>query len=236
MPNSPKTILITGANRGIGLECCRQFAHLGHRVILSARSAEKGEKAVEELAGENLKVEFLLLDTSDEKSILRAASELKQRIPALHVLINNAGILDTWQGSIMDATASELRDTYNTNVIGPVLLTQALVPLLEAGKPARVINVSSLLGSLQTMVDGLGGLWDIESRPQCRQPQARPRARAEGHQCPSPPRPAGCAPIWAGPGPRSRSNRARKNIVHLVTLTPPTTTNRFLFGKNEIPW
>src|SRR5476651_2136976 len=102
-----QTILVTGANKGIGLEICRQLARLGHRVILSARSAERGEGAVAVLAGEGLKVDFLLLDTADEASILRAARELKQRIKALHVLINNAAILDTWQGTILEAKASD---------------------------------------------------------------------------------------------------------------------------------
>src|SRR5476651_1911651 len=101
------TILVTGANKGIGLEICRQLARLGHRVILSARSAKRGEGAVKLLAKEGLKVEFLLLDTSDEASILRAARELKGRIDALHVLINNAAILDTWQGTILEAKASD---------------------------------------------------------------------------------------------------------------------------------
>ena len=148
MSASPQTILVTGANKGIGLETCRQLARLGHHVILSARSGTKGEAAVETLASEGLKVEFLLLDTADELSIQRAARELKLRIKALNVLINNAAILDIWQGSILDAKADGLRDTFMTNVIGPILLTQALLPFLEAGKPSRVINVSSELGSV----------------------------------------------------------------------------------------
>jgi NAD(P)-dependent dehydrogenase (short-subunit alcohol dehydrogenase family) len=157
MSTSPLSILVTGANKGIGLEICRQLSRLGHSVILSARSAERGEKAVDSLAAEKLKVEFLLLDTSDENSIVRAARELKQRVKALNVLINNAAILDIWQGSVLDAKAADLRDTFATNVLGPFLLTQALLPLLEAGKPARVINVSSRLGSVQDMTDGWPG-------------------------------------------------------------------------------
>src|ERR1700677_5264181 len=120
---SPQTILVTGANKGIGLEICRQLARLGHHVILSARSAERGEKAVKDIARGGLKAEFLLLDTADEASIQRVARELKQRIKALNVLINNAAILVTWQGTILDAKAAELRDCFVTNTLGPVLLT-----------------------------------------------------------------------------------------------------------------
>jgi len=113
------TILVTGANKGIGIEICRQLARLKHRVILSARSAERGEAAVETLAKEGLKVEFLSLDTADEASILRAARELKERISALNVLINNAAILDTWQGTILEAKPADLRDTFTTKLANP---------------------------------------------------------------------------------------------------------------------
>ena len=82
---------------------------------------------------------------------------MKQRISALHVLINNAAILQTWGGTILDVTADELRDTFMTNTAGPVLLTLALLPLLEAGKPSRVINISSQLGSIEQMTDGWPG-------------------------------------------------------------------------------
>jgi NAD(P)-dependent dehydrogenase (short-subunit alcohol dehydrogenase family) len=235
MPNSAKTILITGANKGIGLEACRQLARLGHRVILSARSAERGEKAVKDLASENLKVEFLLLDTADEQSILRAARELEQRIEALHVLINNAGIMDLWQGSILDAKADGLLETYTTNVIGPVLLTQALVPLLEAGKPSRVINVSSLLGSMQTMIDGWPGYGISKAAL-----NAATRKLAVALE------PRGISVIAAAPGwvrtdmggiaaPLSLQ-QGGQNIVHIVTDVPPTLTNRFFQGKSELPW
>jgi NAD(P)-dependent dehydrogenase (short-subunit alcohol dehydrogenase family) len=235
MAHPAKTILITGANKGIGLEACRQLARLGHRVILSARSAERGERAVEDLAGENLTVEFLLLDTADEQSILRAARELKQRVEALHVLINNAGIMDIWQGSILDANAEGMLDTYTTNVIGPVLLTQALVPLLEAGKPSRVINVSSRLGSMQTMTDGWPGYGISKAAL-----NAATRKLAVALE------PRGISVVAASPGwvrtdmggiaaPLSLV-QGGQNIVQIVIDVSPTITNRFLQGKNEIPW
>jgi NAD(P)-dependent dehydrogenase (short-subunit alcohol dehydrogenase family) len=235
MSTPSKTILVTGANKGIGLEICRQLARSGHRVILSARSGVRGEKAVENLAAEGLKVEFLLLDTADPASIQRAARELKQRIPALHVLINNAAILDVWQGSILDATAEGLRDTFTTNVIGPVLLTQALIPLLEAGKPSRVINVSSRLGSVQEMTDGWPGYGISKAAL-----NAATRKLAQALK------PRGISINAASPGwvktdmgtenaPLSLE-QGGKNIVRLVSDVPDSLTDHFLEEKGEIPW
>ncbi|HEX4141472.1 MAG TPA: SDR family NAD(P)-dependent oxidoreductase [Candidatus Methylacidiphilales bacterium] len=229
------TILVTGANRGIGLEICRQLAHLKHHVILSARSAVRGENAVKDLAKEGLKADFLLLDTDDEQSILRAARELKQRIPALNVLINNAAILDTWEGTILDAKGADLRDTFTTNVIGPVLLTQALLALLEAGKPSRVINVSSQLGSVQNMTDGWPGYGISKAAL-----NAATRKLAQALQS------RGISVNAASPGwvrtemgtdsaPLAVENGA-KNIIRLITEMPHSLTNHFLSEHGEIPW
>jgi NAD(P)-dependent dehydrogenase (short-subunit alcohol dehydrogenase family) len=235
MSTSSKTILVTGANKGIGFKTCRQLARLGHRVILSARSTERGEKAIKDLAGDGLKVEFLLLDTADEGSIQRAVRELKQRIKALHVLINNAAILDTWQGTILDAKAADLRDTFVTNTLGPVLLTQALLPLLEAGKPSRVINVSSQLGSVQNMTDGWAGYGISKAAL-----NAATRKLAQALA------PRGISVNAASPGwvrtdmggkdaPLSLEHGAQ-NIVRLVTDVPHSLTNHFLEEHGEIPW
>ena len=229
------TILVTGANKGIGLEICRQLARLDHTVILSARSAERGKKAVATLAKEGLTVEFLQLDTADEASIRKAVLQLQDNHEALNVLINNAAILDIWQGSILDAKATDLRDTFITNTLGPVLLTQALVPLLEAGRPSRVINVSSQLGSVQNMTDGWPGYGISKAAL-----NAATRKLAEALK------PRGISVNAASPGwvrtemgtdnaPLTVEHGA-KNIIRLVTDAPHSLTNRFLEENGEIPW
>jgi NAD(P)-dependent dehydrogenase (short-subunit alcohol dehydrogenase family) len=230
-----QTILVTGGNKGIGLEICRQLARLGHQVILSARSQKRGKEAVATLAKENLTVEFLLLDTSSEESIQAAASDLKKRFKALHVLINNAAILDTWQGTILTAKAAELRDTFITNTLGPILLTQALLPLLEAGKPSRVINVSSRLGSVQEMTDGWAGYGISKAAL-----NAATRKLAEALK------PRGISVNVASPGwVRTEMGgdsaplpleQGGKNIVRLVTDVSHSLTNHFLEEHGEIPW
>jgi NAD(P)-dependent dehydrogenase (short-subunit alcohol dehydrogenase family) len=228
-------ILVTGANKGIGLEVCRQLARLEHRVILSARSAERGEGAVKTLAHEGLKTEFLLLDTSDEASIRRAARELQQRVPALHVLVNNAAILPTWQGTILEATAAELRDTFATNTIGPILLTQALLPLLEAGKPARVINVSSQLGSVEQMTDGWAGYGISKAALNAATRKLAEALRSRGISVNA------ASPGWVrtdmgGESAPLSLEQGGKNIVRIITDMPPTVTNRYLQEKGEYPW
>ena len=235
MSASPKTILVTGANKGIGFEICRQLARLGHHVILSARSAERGEKAMEDLAKEGLKVEFLLLDTADEGSIQRAGRELKQRIKALNVLINNAAILDTWQGTILEAKASGLRDTFVTNTLGPILLTQALLPLLEAGKPSRVINVSSQLGSVQNMTDGWAGYGISKAALNAATRKLAPALAPRGISVNA------ASPGWVrtemgGDSAPLTVEQGAKNIVRLITNVPHSLTNHFLEEHGEIPW
>jgi NAD(P)-dependent dehydrogenase (short-subunit alcohol dehydrogenase family) len=229
------SVLVTGGNKGIGLEVCRQLARAKYRVFLGARSPERGHAAVETLKKEGLAVEFLELDVSDEKSIARAASELGSRITALHALINNAAILPTWQGTVLDATAGELRDTFNTNVIGPVLLTQALLPLLEAGRPARVINVSSLLGSVAQMSDGWPGYGISKAALNAATRKFAVALKARGISVNA------ASPGWVKTDMGTQDaplsvEQGGRNIARLVIDFPAGTTNKFLQEHGEHPW
>ncbi|HUB66237.1 MAG TPA: SDR family NAD(P)-dependent oxidoreductase [Candidatus Methylacidiphilales bacterium] len=230
-----QTILVTGANKGIGFEICRQLARLGHQVILSARSEERGRASIGVLAKEGLKIDFLQLDMADEASIQAGAASLKKRLKALNVLINNAAILDTWHGTILEASAAAIRDTFITNTLGPILLTQALAPLLEAGRPARVINVSSQLGSVAHMTDGWAGYGISKAAL-----NAATRKLAEALQ------PRGISVNAASPGwVRTEMGgesaplpveKGAQNIIRLITEVPATLTNHYLEENGEIPW
>jgi NAD(P)-dependent dehydrogenase (short-subunit alcohol dehydrogenase family) len=231
----PQSILVTGANKGIGLEICRQLAKLGHHVILSARSEERGRTAVSALAKEGLEVEFLQLDTADEASIRAGASELKKRLKALHVLINNAAILDTWQGTILEASAADIRETFITNTLGPILLTQALLPLLEAGRPARVINVSSQLGSVANMTDGWAGYGISKAALNAATRKLAQALKPRGISVNA------ASPGWVrtdmgGAGAPLPVEKGALNIIRLITGVPSGLTNHFLEEKGEIPW
>jgi len=234
MSTRPLTILVTGGNKGIGLEVCRQLAKAGHRVFLSARSVERGQAAVATLKKEGLTVEFLEMDVADDKSIVRAGKELGGKIKALNVLINNAAILQTWMGTILDVTADELRDTFNTNVVGPVLLTQALLPLLEAGKPARVINVSSQLGSVENMSDGWPGYGISKAALNAATRKFAAALESRGISVNA------ASPGWVKTDMGTENaplslEQGGRNIARLVDF-PAGTTNKFLQQDGEYPW
>lgn len=149
---SEKIALVTGANKGIGLEIVRQLATAGFRVFLTARDRQRGEEASQTLQQDGLNVEFLQLDVSDESSIDRLAKELASRTDHLDVLVNNAGVLlDAPNASVLEVESEVIVQTLQTNTLGPLRLIQKLVPLLSQSNAGKVINVSSGGGQLTDM-------------------------------------------------------------------------------------
>jgi NAD(P)-dependent dehydrogenase (short-subunit alcohol dehydrogenase family) len=155
MMNKPVRIaLITGANRGIGFEVCRQLASQGFVVLLTARDAAKAETAARKL-GNGGTVESLLLDVADIASIEKAAEVVAGRYGYLDVLINNAGInYDTWETAESADVDGTVQDTIRTNLLGPWQVSKAFLPLLRKSRAARIVNVSSEAGSLARMGAG----------------------------------------------------------------------------------
>jgi NAD(P)-dependent dehydrogenase (short-subunit alcohol dehydrogenase family) len=151
--------VVTGGNRGMGFETCRQLGRRGARVILTSRDPAKGEAAAAGLRGEGLDVRHHQLDVADDASIGRLAEFIRSEFGRLDILINNAGIArgkDEPRERAMrtfEATASGLREVLATNLIGPFLLCQALIPLMRGW--GRVVNVSSGMGQLSEMGGGL---------------------------------------------------------------------------------
>jgi len=138
--------LVTGANRGIGLEVCRQLAQPGYAVVLGSRDAGKGERAVAALGPEGHTVRPYQLDVTDPGSIERARARVAAEFDRLDVLVNNAAILyDTWQ-RVLDADLAQVREALETNTFGAWSIVRAL--------HARVVNVSSEAGSLAAMGGG----------------------------------------------------------------------------------
>jgi NAD(P)-dependent dehydrogenase (short-subunit alcohol dehydrogenase family) len=150
---SERCALVTGANRGIGFEVCRQLARAGFAVVLGARDAGKGAEAAEALAGEGLHVLPRRLDVTDQGSIDDVRLWAQDRFGKLDVLVNNAAILyDSWQ-SAAGADLKLVREAFETNTLGPWRMCQAFLPLLRRSRHGRVVNVSSESGSLA----GMGG-------------------------------------------------------------------------------
>jgi NAD(P)-dependent dehydrogenase (short-subunit alcohol dehydrogenase family) len=144
-----KTVLITGANRGIGFETARQLAARGFHVIIGARSGQAGEKALRDLQAFG-KASLLVVDVSSSKAIASAASKFGVN-GQLDVLINNAGIYPDEGISILTVSREQLATTFQTNTFGPVEMAQAFLPYLKKSPAARVVNISSGYGQL----DGL---------------------------------------------------------------------------------
>lgn len=147
--------VVTGGNRGIGFEICRQLARRGLTVILTSRSAAKGRAAVKALDEAGTAVDYHPLDVTSPVSIKALAAYVAERYGRLDVLVNNAGVmLDPRGSSMLDARPKTFRDTLEANFFGPLQLAQALVPLMKKNRYGRIVNLSSGLGQLSDMSAG----------------------------------------------------------------------------------
>lgn len=143
-----KVVLITGANKGLGKEIGRQLGRLGYTVVLTARDEKAGRAAAAELVAAGCDAYTTRLEVTNPDDIHRLASFLETTFGKLDVLVNNAGISIEWDGK--PTNVDKVRHTLEVNLIAPFALTEALVPLLARSADARVINHSSMLGSMGT--------------------------------------------------------------------------------------
>lgn len=146
-----RVAIVTGGNRGIGLEVCRQLARLGQHVVLCSRSNAAGEKAARALAGEGMSVESHRLDVTSDESVRALVNYVEDQLAGADVLINNAGILLDEDASVLDVPIQSFRDSMETNVYGPLRLAQPLLAGMIARGYGRVVNVSSGAGQISTM-------------------------------------------------------------------------------------
>ncbi|HYN92969.1 MAG TPA: SDR family oxidoreductase [Pilimelia sp.] len=140
--------LVTGANNGTGYEVARQLAGQGVTVLLGARDHGRGQAAADALRAEGAAVTFVPLDVTDADSVSAAATAVERAHGRLDILVNNAGILAESGPAPSAATPEVLRRTYETNVVGVLAVTNAMLPLLRRSPAARIVNLSSELGSL----------------------------------------------------------------------------------------
>lgn len=152
--------LVTGANKGIGLEIARQLAQAGVHVIIGARDANRAAAPMKDLAAQGLAVELLPIDLNDHASIAAAARTIDARYGRLDILINNAGIVDAADGPPTTSSAEAARRIMETNFIGTLAVTQAMLPLLRKAPAARIVNLSSSLGSLTVNSDPTSPYYD----------------------------------------------------------------------------
>jgi NAD(P)-dependent dehydrogenase (short-subunit alcohol dehydrogenase family) len=149
--------LITGANKGIGLETARQLGARDVTVLIGARDEARGqqaERALREALGGGADARFVPLDVTDEKSVRQAADWIDREYGRLDILVNNAGVAPRTRGEPPSATdLDEMREVYETNVFGVIRVTNAMLPLLRRAAAARIVNVSSEVGSITSQTD-----------------------------------------------------------------------------------
>jgi NAD(P)-dependent dehydrogenase (short-subunit alcohol dehydrogenase family) len=153
--------VVTGGNRGLGFEVCRQLGKLGFRVVLTARDATKADEATRKLCDEGLDAIGRRHDVDDPQSAVDLAAFVEAEYGELHVLINNAGaffdVEEEDSSSVFIATKEVLMRSFETNTVGALLTTQALAPLMKKTGYGRIANVSSGMGQLSEMNGGYPG-------------------------------------------------------------------------------
>jgi NAD(P)-dependent dehydrogenase (short-subunit alcohol dehydrogenase family) len=163
-----KVAFVTGANRGIGLETARQLGKLGILVVIGSRDAEKGKQAADALRSEGSAVESLRFDVTNPDDHRAVYDHLDRKFGKLDILINNAGIASESEGAVSPGRTSTvlpqtLRKTFDANFFAPVALTQSLLPLIRKSPAGRIVNLSSILGSLTLQATPGSPIYDSKS-------------------------------------------------------------------------
>jgi len=148
MTNLNRIALVTGGNKGIGFEVASKLSEAGCTVILTARNRTLGEGAVSKLKSSGADVEYAQLDVCDLDSIAKTYKQVEEKYGRLDILVNNAGIVDRADGPASTISIDAVEKTLQTNLLGHMRVTQAMLPLLRKSKHASIVNVSSGLGSL----------------------------------------------------------------------------------------
>jgi NAD(P)-dependent dehydrogenase (short-subunit alcohol dehydrogenase family) len=221
--------LVTGGNRGIGREVCRQLAARGHAVLLTARRAEEAEAAARAVGASALR-----LDVTDPASVSDAVAAVTDRYGKLDVLVNNAAIsYDTWQRATT-ADLGVVREAAETNVYGPWLMAERFLPLLRASDHPRIVNVSSEGGSLASMTGGTPAYSvtkaALNAVTRMLAADLRPEGILVNSVCPG-----WVATDMGGPGGRPVADGAA-GIVWAATLPDDGPTGGFFRDGRPVPW
>jgi NAD(P)-dependent dehydrogenase (short-subunit alcohol dehydrogenase family) len=238
MPES-RIALVTGANRGIGLEIVRQLSRAGLIAVLGSRDAAKGREAAAKLASLGLETPVVALDVTDAESIRAAVEEVIGLYGRIDVLVNNAGILREGftpeETSVLEVSPELVVETYLANTVGPLRLIQAVVPIMRKGGYGRVVNISSGAGQLAEMGAGY---------PAYRMSKAALNALTRvtaAELGPAPIKVNAMCPGWVrtdmgGPNATRPVEKGAETAVWLATLPDTGPTGGFFRDKAPIAW
>ena len=233
MAREKRIALVTGANKGIGFEVARDLARKGFHVFLGARDEKAGRAAEEKLRKEG-EVTFLKIDIANRESIERAAEEFSRQADHLDTLVNNAGILLDEDKDVLTITSETFETTLRTNTLGPLLVSQAFVPLLKKSSAPRIVNVSSGGGQLADGADGWAPGYCISKTALngvTSQLAAALPTFAVNSVCP------GWVRTDMGGANATRSiAEGAAGIVWLAADAPQTETGKFWRDRKVIPW
>jgi NAD(P)-dependent dehydrogenase (short-subunit alcohol dehydrogenase family) len=231
---SASVVVVTGGNRGIGLEICRQLAARGAQVVLTARKRAAGDAAVKKLAAQKLAVAFHLLDVTDGNSIVALRDFLQDTCGHLDVLINNAGIIAKAEASALTVELATIRDTLETNALGPLHLAQTLLPLLKRGTSPRIVNMSSGMGAL---ADNDGGYAAYRiSKTALNAVTAILAAELRGTIAVNAVCPGWVKTDMGGPHAERHVADGADTAVWLALDAPAKLTGKFVRDRKVIPW
>jgi NAD(P)-dependent dehydrogenase (short-subunit alcohol dehydrogenase family) len=232
---TPRIAIVTGGNRGLGLETCRQLAQRGDRVIITSRNQAKGRAAARELKREGLEVIHLTLDVTSLESVARLKDAVMAEFGRVDVLVNNAALdLDEGQ-SVFGVGLDTFRTTMEANVYGPIALCQAFVPSMIERGYGRVVNVSSRSGQFASMTADTPAYRMSKAALNALTVMVADAARGTNVLVNS------ACPGWVrtdmgGPGAPRSVEQGADTIVWLACLPDGGPTGGFFRDRKPIPW
>jgi len=228
-------VVVTGGNRGIGFEICRQLAARGARVVLTARDRKAGTAAIKNLAAQKLTATFHPLDVTDAQGVAALRDFIKRDYGKLDVLINNAGIIAKGEAPALKVDMATVRSTLETNTLGPLHLAQVLVPLLRRSEAPRVVNMSSGMGSLSENDGGGYAAYRI-SKAALNAVTVFLAAELHGVVAVNSVCPGWVRTDMGGPHADRDVAAGADTAVWLALDAPQSLTGKFLRDRKVIPW